>query len=201
MGAVAGYTSVRLRGLLYVWFANSLQLVSPSGRTAARPAHNSMVRGSNPCGPTKPSRFSLYELVSARHASRPFAQAAGQSQNCGTTLAVGSTCRTSVRSSSTTSACFSGTITVNAIDARSDAATDRVVSLTGTKPSRFARELSCGRLSTQPELFDFFQSLALGFWNAPPDEQECRYRDHRVKQKNSCRSKQIDERKKGQCDQ
>ena len=64
----------------------------------------------------------------------PFARATGLglSQNCGTTLAAGSTCRIYVTFHPTASGSFGGTMTVNSNDTSPDAATDRVVSLTGT---------------------------------------------------------------------
>jgi hypothetical protein len=70
----------------------------------------------------------------------PYARATGGglSQNCGSTLAAGSTCRIYVTFHPTASGSFSGTMTVNSNDASPDAAADRVVSLTGsgTKLSR-----------------------------------------------------------------
>jgi hypothetical protein len=70
----------------------------------------------------------------------PFARATGGglSQNCDTTLAVGSTCRIYVTFHPTASGSFSGAMTVNSNDASADAAADRVVTLTGsgTKLSR-----------------------------------------------------------------
>ena len=64
----------------------------------------------------------------------PFARATGGglSQNCGTTLAVGSTCRIYVTFHPTAGGPATGTMTVNSNDASPDAATDRVVTLTGT---------------------------------------------------------------------
>jgi hypothetical protein len=76
----------------------------------------------------------------------PFARATGGglSQNCGSTLAVGSTCRIYATFHPTASGPFSGTMTVNSNDASPDAATDRVVSLTGsgTKLSRSPASLT-----------------------------------------------------------
>jgi hypothetical protein len=64
----------------------------------------------------------------------PFARATGGglSQNCGTTLAVGATCRIYVTFHPTASGTVNGAMTITSNDTSADAATDRVVSLSGT---------------------------------------------------------------------
>jgi hypothetical protein len=82
----------------------------------------------------------------------PFARATGigLSQNCGTTLAVGSTCKIYVTFHPTTGGPVTGSMTVNSNETSTDAAADRFVALsgTGTKLSRSPSALNFVTLGT-----------------------------------------------------
>jgi len=67
-------------------------------------------------------------------AGSPFARATGGflSQNCGANLAVGSSCRIYVTFHPTASGTVNANMTINSNDASADAATDKVVALSGT---------------------------------------------------------------------